>query len=72
MVTSGGHKLPATLLSLVSKQVLVTIGDNDTPRHTVVDKVSPNGLYVNFASDRAEHEHIGWVKVSDVKVLDVF
>jgi hypothetical protein len=57
---------------MLGKHVLVSIADNDSIRSTCVREISPNGKYVNLSSDRARDESIGWVKISDVAILDVF
>lgn len=53
------------------KRVIVTIGDNDTPRQTTVRAISPNGCYCLLDGPLCSDSVIGWIKCDSVRVLDV-
>ena len=58
-------------MEFLDKRVLVAIGDNDAPRQTCVNAISPNKIYVHLIGDSCFDEVIGWVRLSDCKFLDV-
>jgi hypothetical protein len=58
------------MIEYLGKTVLVSIGKNDAARQSIVSSISPNGLYVLFASHKTMHEYLGWALISDVKILD--
>lgn len=55
----------------LGKTILFTLGDNDALRQSMVQDISPNGLYVYLSSDRTKDEHIGWQPISQITIKDV-
>ena len=53
---------------LRGKRVLVTIGDNDALRQTIVSAISPYKNFCYLDGPGPTDEVIGWVKCADVHV----